>query len=138
MYVLASTVHIQDSICSRCGFPNLLRTYPPYSKELDAALSYAMERINKATRNVHERTLSSQRDAIHKIVKKESGGNPRAQNPRSTAYGSFQFLNSTWKGVGIKKTSCIGCQAEAGLYYILFRYKSPSRALDHHNRKGWY
>lgn len=30
------------------------------------------------------------------IMSHESGGNPNAQNPRSTAAGLFQFLRSTW------------------------------------------
>ncbi len=30
----------------------------------------------------------------------ESGGNPTAQNPRSTASGLWQILNSTWAGFG--------------------------------------
>ncbi len=31
-----------------------------------------------------------------KIIQCESGGNPRAQNPRSSASGLGQFLDSTW------------------------------------------
>ena len=31
---------------------------------------------------------------------KESGWNPNAQNPSSTAYGIAQFLDSTWAGTG--------------------------------------
>lgn len=31
------------------------------------------------------------------VMKCESGGNPKAQNPRSTASGLFQFLDGTWK-----------------------------------------
>jgi hypothetical protein len=30
----------------------------------------------------------------------ESGGNPTAQNPRSTASGTWQILDSTWNGYG--------------------------------------
>src|SRR5690606_9261952 len=38
--------------------------------------------------------------ALIELVRRESGWNPTAQNPTSTAYGLFQFLNSTWAGVG--------------------------------------
>lgn len=34
------------------------------------------------------------------IIDCESGGNPTAQNPSSTASGLFQFLDSTWQSVG--------------------------------------
>lgn len=34
------------------------------------------------------------------IVKRESGFNPRAKNPRSTASGLYQFINSTWRTCG--------------------------------------
>ena len=35
-------------------------------------------------------------NAILKIMKCESGYNPQAKNPKSTAYGLCQFLDSTW------------------------------------------
>src|SRR5690606_3074634 len=34
------------------------------------------------------------------IIRCESGGNPRAQNPRSSASGLFQFIDSTWRRYG--------------------------------------
>lgn len=34
------------------------------------------------------------------IIHCESRGDPRAQNPRSTASGLFQFLDSTWRSLG--------------------------------------
>ena len=34
------------------------------------------------------------------IISRESGGNPRAVNPSSGAGGIFQFLPSTWAGLG--------------------------------------
>lgn len=34
------------------------------------------------------------------VLARESGGNPTAQNPRSTASGLWQFLRSTWAGYG--------------------------------------
>lgn len=34
------------------------------------------------------------------VLRRESGGNPTAQNPRSTASGLWQVLDSTWRGFG--------------------------------------
>lgn len=34
------------------------------------------------------------------IMMRESGGNPRAQNPSSSASGKWQILDSTWGGFG--------------------------------------
>ena len=31
------------------------------------------------------------------VAKRESGGNPRAQNPYSSASGVFQFIDATWR-----------------------------------------
>ncbi|MGY1724438.1 aggregation-promoting factor C-terminal-like domain-containing protein [Blastococcus sp. SYSU DS0533] len=69
---------------------------------------------------------------------KESGWNPNAQNPRSTAYGIAQFLDSTWAGTGIAKTSDGYRQIDAGLIYINNRYGSPCGAWAHSQSVGWY
>lgn len=44
---------------------------------------------------------------------KESGIHADAQNPYSSAFGAFQFVNKTWIGTGISKTRDIGLQIEA-------------------------
>ena len=69
---------------------------------------------------------------------KESGWNPNAQNPSSTAYGIPQFLDSTWAGTGIAKTSDGYRQIDAGLIYINGRYGSPCGAWSHSKSTGWY
>jgi SLT domain-containing protein len=66
--------------------------------------------------------------ALYNLVQGESGWNPNAQNPTSTAYGLFQFLNSTWGSVGARKTSDPGAQIVAGFRYIQQRYGSPMGA----------
>ena len=76
--------------------------------------------------------------ALARLVQKESSWNPNAQNPTSTAFGLFQFLNSTWGTVGATKTSNPGLQAEAGLRYIQGRYRNPAAALAFHNRNNYY
>jgi hypothetical protein len=69
---------------------------------------------------------------------KESGWNPNAQNPSSSAYGIPQFLDSTWAGTGIAKTSDGYRQIDAGLIYIDNRYGSPCGAWGHSQANGWY
>ncbi|TFV45977.1 lytic transglycosylase domain-containing protein [Blastococcus sp. TF02A-35] len=80
----------------------------------------------------------SEFSCLEKLWGKESGWNPNAQNPTSTAYGIPQFLDSTWKGTGIAKTSDGYRQIDAGLIYIENRFGSPCGAWAHSQAKGWY
>jgi hypothetical protein len=72
------------------------------------------------------------------IAAKESGYSPNAQNGGSTAYGLFQFLNSTWGGTGIAKTSDPVAQSVAAVKYIKQRYGTAANALSFWQRNGWY
>lgn len=76
--------------------------------------------------------------ALITLWNKESGWNPNAQNPTSTAYGIAQFLNGTWAGTGYTKTNDPYQQIDAGLTYIKNRYGSPSAALSFHLENNWY
>ncbi|QAX94631.1 tape measure protein [Gordonia phage Harambe] len=67
-------------------------------------------------------------EALNQLIGHESSWNPNAQNPSSTAYGLFQFLDSTWATVGGTKTSDPYLQAVYGARYIKNRYGSPSAA----------
>jgi len=69
-------------------------------------------------------------DAATRLIMGESGFNNLAQNPTSTAFGMFQFLNSTWAGYGIPKTADPTQQAIAGGRYIRVRYGSPLGAWN--------
>jgi len=80
----------------------------------------------------------SEWDALQKLVQKESSFDPTAQNPTSTAYGLFQFLNGTWAGVGGRKTSDPALQSKYGLDYIAGRYGDPLAALAFHNKHNYY
>ncbi|SDM27677.1 Transglycosylase SLT domain-containing protein [Geodermatophilus siccatus] len=89
---------------------------------------YAMSKVGSA----------EQFSCLEKLWGKESGWNPNAQNPTSTAYGIPQFLNSTWASTGIAKTSDGYRQIDAGLIYIESRYGSPCGAWAHSQSTGWY
>jgi hypothetical protein len=80
----------------------------------------------------------SEFSCLENLWGKESGWNPNAQNPSSTAYGIPQFLDSTWGGTGIGKTSDGYRQIDAGLIYINERYGSPCGAWGHSQSTGWY
>jgi hypothetical protein len=75
---------------------------------------------------------------LNNIVMAESGWNNLAQNPNSTAYGIFQFLDTTWASVGYTKTSDPVTQIAAGLKYIKQRYGDPVSAWAFHLANGWY
>lgn len=76
-------------------------------------------------------------DSLSKLINKESSWNPNAQNPTSTAYGLFQFLNSTWGSYGAKTSDPAG-QARAGMKYIQQRYGDPEKAWAFHKKHNWY
>ena len=77
-------------------------------------------------------------ESFNRIVMKESRWDNLAQNPTSTAFGIFQFLNGTWQMTGYTKTSDPYLQVEAGIIYIQKRYKLPSVALSFHNIHNYY
>ena len=81
---------------------------------------------------------ASEFSCLEALWGKESGWNPNAQNPTSSAYGIPQFLDSTWASTGIAKTSDGYRQIDAGLIYIENRYGSPCGAWSHSQSTGWY
>jgi multidrug efflux pump subunit AcrA (membrane-fusion protein) len=81
---------------------------------------------------------ASQFSCLQSLWGKESGWNPNARNPSSTAYGIAQFLDSTWAGTGIAKTSDGYRQIDAGLIYIDRAYGSPCGAWAHSRALNWY
>ncbi|TFV61646.1 UNVERIFIED_ORG: lytic transglycosylase domain-containing protein [Bacillus sp. AZ43] len=89
---------------------------------------YAMSKVGSA----------SEFSCLENLWGKESGWNPNAQNPTSTAYGIAQFLDSTWAGTGIAKTSDGYRQIDAGLIYIEKAYGSPCGAWAKSQSSGWY
>jgi hypothetical protein len=61
---------------------------------------------------------------------RESRWDPRADNPKSSAYGIPQLLK-------MKELDPFK-QIDLGLKYISKRHNTPCKALDYHNRKGHY
>ena len=61
---------------------------------------------------------------------RESRWDPRADNPKSSAYGIPQLLK-------MKELDPFK-QIDLGLKYISARHSTPCKALDYHNAKGHY
>ena len=77
-------------------------------------------------------------EALQELIMLESSWNPEAQNPKSTAYGLGQFLDKTWDLVGIEKSADYRIQLIASHNYVMGRYGSWVKALEHHKQYGWY
>lgn len=67
---------------------------------------------------------------LERLWIKESNWNPRADNPKSTAYGIPQLLKL--------KVQDPYRQIDLGLKYIKHRYGTPCEALDFHKKTGHY
>lgn len=82
----------------------------------------------------------AQWDALRSLIMGESGFRNTAQNPTSSAYGIFQFLDSTWGSVGASKTSDPWQQTIAGLRYIARSYGNPANAYAKWSARSphWY
>jgi hypothetical protein len=82
-------------------------------------------------------------DEFDKLIAKESGWQPTAQNPTSTAYGLGQFLDDTWASVGGAKTSDPLQQLPLIFAYLKARpdyHGSPAAAWSLWNQREphWY
>lgn len=69
-------------------------------------------------------------EAINFIISHESGWNPSAQNPSSTAFGLFQML--------VETSGDVHTQAVNGMNYIAGRYGTPTGAMAFWNAHNWY
>lgn len=96
------------------------------------------EQVVRAVAATRDWADGAEWEALRTIVSRESGFNNNAQNPHSTAYGLFQFLDGTWASTGIAKTSDPYLQSVAGMEYIASRYGDPLGALAFHNAHGYY
>lgn len=72
-----------------------------YKKTVKAKKVYHKKVYKKVTKKVtHKAGKVSLAGIAACIAKYESGGNPRAQNPSSSASGLFQFVDGTWNHFG--------------------------------------
>lgn len=78
--------------------------------------------------------------ALVELTARESSWNPNAKNPKSSARGLFQFLDSTrknyaWNGVNWNDPLH---QSIAGIRYVKDRYGTPEKALQFWDKNKWY
>lgn len=107
------------------------------SRELpDTSGNHALETLYKP-QNSSVSPLT-ERDMLYYIRDEESSGNPTAQNPNSTAYGLYGFLNSTWGTVGCVKTSDPVEQERCAILYMKQRYGRIESAYWFHVKNDWY
>ncbi len=79
-------------------------------------------------------------DSARWIMMKESGGDPLAQNPHSTAFGAFQMLAATRKaymGASWQSTD-LGDQYAGASRYVRERYGSWDNAKVFWQNHQWY
>ena len=87
--------------------------------------------INTYKLYAHMKLLDAkQYRCLELLWNRESMWNPRADNPKSTAYGIPQLLK-------LKERNPFK-QIDRGLKYIEHRHSNPCKALDHHKRTGHY
>ena len=65
-----------------------------------------------------------------KLWRNESHWNPKADNPKSTAFGIGQLLNET--------SNDSAKQIRNGIRYIIYRYGTPCKAWQFWQRHFWY
>ena len=108
------------------------KTVPP--SPLDTLPEYK----HYAYRQIESKWGASEWVAFDNIVRKESNWVATAQNPTSTAFGTMQFLNSTWALVGCTRTVDQDKQIDCGIKYIEVVYGTPSKAIQFHRQNNWY
>lgn len=77
---------------------------------------------------------------LEELVARESSFNHKAKNPKSSARGLFQFLDSTRKNYGGSNVNWNDPyqQSVAGIQYVIDRYGSPEKALAFWDKNHWY
>jgi hypothetical protein len=127
------------------GFVLMATTDEPLEGNDNALKGYVSSPIKQQQRvpdsaRSYARSMVSVKEyeALHELIMLESSWNSDAQNKRSTAYGLGQFVDKTWDLVGIEKSADYRIQLIAAQKYVMMRYGSWVKALEHHKQYGWY
>jgi hypothetical protein len=107
--------------------------------EISVPLELQSNPIKKFAYNqVRLRWDESHWESFDLLIQAESSWRPTAQNPKSTAFGLGQFLNSTWGIVGYTKSEDPEIQIMATIEYVSKRYGDPKDAWKFHLKNRWY
>src|SRR5215211_7498692 len=107
---------------------------------LRITLQQRQQRQAGQTRGGGKCDLSGTSDAEYFIIMKESGGDPTADNPRSTAFGLGQLLidgRRHYLGANADTTDC-ALQLQAFRGYVRDRYGTAENARAFWVSHGWY
>jgi muramidase (phage lysozyme) len=130
------------------GFALMLPAEKPLQKDNDNArfndyvsspIKVQQQRAPMTARSYARSMVSDKEyEALHELIDRESKWDSDAQNPKSTAYGLAQFVDKTWDLVEIEKSADYRIQLIAAQKYVMMRYGSWVKALEHHKQYGWY
>jgi hypothetical protein len=93
-------------------------------KVISIQSSLVLSDQQKVTAFVNELMVKRQASCLLWIFNKESHINPKAKNPKSTAKGIGQLLDSTYKNLGLKHSADPIAQVVAATAYISRHYGS--------------
>ena len=119
---------------------NVVQDVVQDKKIYDSPIKVQEQQREPDTARGYARSMASaeEYEALQELIMLESSWNPEAQNPKSTAYGLAQFLDKTWDLVGVEKSDDFRIQLIAAQKYVIMRYGSWVKALEHHKQYGWY
>jgi hypothetical protein len=118
IFIQEKIIKIEKEILYRCSSPNM------------SEMKLAAREVAKIKVSVMYNS-KRQWEALEELWDRESRWDYTADNPRSTAYGIPQLLKMDPRTPMVK-------QIDLGLKYIKHRYKTPVKALEFHNKNGWY
>lgn len=107
-----------------------VETPAPVQETAPVATDGSVQSIVQAVASERGWGSGAEWEAINFIISHESGWNPSAQNPTSTAFGLFQMLTET--------SGDVHTQAVNGMNYIAGRYGTPTGAMAFWNAHNWY
>ena len=125
------------------GFALMLPAGKPLEGNNNALKGYVSEPVKQRapmSARSYARSMVSVKEykALEELIMLESSWNPDAQNKKSTAYGLGQFIDQTWKSVGIEKSADYRIQLIASHKYVMDRYGSWVKALEFRKANGYY
>lgn len=115
-----------NQVFSTCGTSFVPSQHPTQPKYIPAAppknsVSSAPAAISGGSvQNIIRQVFGSYANQALRVAQCESGFNPFATNPSSSASGVFQFLRSTWAGTPYANRSVFDADANVRAAYWLF------------------